>query len=857
MGRGIGSKRRVEDDDGENMPGRKKKEEEEEEDDDGEEEYEVDVVRDRIGSSRGSRLALFGSDLRLGRFRPRRRRVAPVDGDDGIFQDFVIDPDNKWYRLWTRFILVWAVYSSFFTPLEFGFFRGLPRNLFFLDIAGQIAFLIDIVLRFFVAYRDPDTYRMVHNPTSIALRYCKSSFIFDLLGCFPWDAIYKACGSKEEVRYLLWIRLTRAMKVTEFFRSMEKDIRINYLFTRIVKLIVVELYCTHTAACIFYYLATTLPESMEGYTWIGSLQLGDYSYSHFREIDLTKRYMTSLYFAIVTMATVGYGDIHAVNVREMIFIMIYVSFDMILGAYLIGNMTALIVKGSRTERFRDKMKEVIRYMNRNKLGKDIREQIKGHLRLQYESSYTEASVLQDIPVSIRAKISQTLYKPYIESIPLFKGCSAEFIQQIVIRLQEEFFLPGEVILEQGSAVDQLYFVCHGALEGVGIGEDGQEETILMLEPESSFGEIAVLCNIPQPFTVRVCELCRLLRLDKQSFTNILEIFFVDGRRILSNLSESSEYGSRIKQLESDITFHIGKQEAELTLRVNNAAFYGDMHQLKSLIRAGADPKNTDYDGRSPLHLAACKGFEDVVQFLLHEGVDIDLSDKFGNTPLLEAVKQGHDRVATLLFSKGAKLSLENAGSHLCTAVARGDTDFVRRALAYGGDPNARDYDHRAPLHIAAAEGLYLMAKLLVDAGASVFATDRWGTTPLDEGRRCGSRTMVQLLEAAKSGELSRYPERGEEVRDKMHPRRCSVFPHHPWDGGERRREGVVVWIPHTIEGLVSSAQEKLGLAGSGEGLRLLGEDGARVLDVDMVHDGQKLYLVGGGGGDDGGTEARQ
>uniref|UniRef100_A0A0E0DZW6 Potassium channel n=1 Tax=Oryza meridionalis TaxID=40149 RepID=A0A0E0DZW6_9ORYZ len=855
MGRGIGSKRRVEDE-GENMPGRKKKEEEEDEDDDdGEEEYEVDVVRDRIGSSRGSRLALFGSDLRLGRFRPRRRRrrrVAPVDGDDGIFQDFVIDPDNKWYRLWTRFILVWAVYSSFFTPLEFGFFRGLPRNLFFLDIAGQIAFLIDIVLRFFVAYRDPDTYRMVHNPTSIALRYCKSSFIFDLLGCFPWDAIYKACGSKEEVRYLLWIRLTRAMKVTEFFRSMEKDIRINYLFTRIVKLIVVELYCTHTAACIFYYLATTLPESMEGYTWIGSLQLGDYSYSHFREIDLTKRYMTSLYFAIVTMATVGYGDIHAVNVREMIFIMIYVSFDMILGAYLIGNMTALIVKGSRTERFRDKMKEVIRYMNRNKLGKDIREQIKGHLRLQYESSYTEASVLQDIPVSIRAKISQTLYKPYIESIPLFKGCSAEFIQQIVIRLQEEFFLPGEVILEQGSAVDQLYFVCHGALEGVGIGEDGQEETILMLEPESSFGEIAVLCNIPQPFTVRVCELCRLLRLDKQSFTNILEIFFVDGRRILSNLSESSEYGSRIKQLESDITFHIGKQEAELTLRVNNATFYGDLHQLKSLIRAGADPKNTDYD--------ACKGFEDVVQFLLHEGVDIDLSDKFGNTPLLEAVKQGHDRVATLLFSKGAKLSLENAGSHLCTAVARGDTDFVRRALAYGGDPNARDYDHRAPLHIAAAEGLYLMAKLLVDAGASVFATDRWGTTPLDEGRRCGSRTMVQLLEAAKSGELSRFPERGEEVRDKMHPRRCSVFPHHPWDGGERRREGVVVWIPHTIEGLVSSAQEKLGLAGSGEGLRLLGEDGARVLDVDMVHDGQKLYLVGGGGGgggDDGGTEARE
>lgn len=59
----------------------------------------------------------------------------------------------------------------------------------------------------------------------------------------------------------------------------------------------------------------------------------------------------------------------------------------------------------------------------------------------------------------------------------------------------------------------------------------------MLEPQSSFGEIAILCNIPQPYSVRVCELCRLLRLDKQSFTNILEIYFVDGRKILSNLTD--------------------------------------------------------------------------------------------------------------------------------------------------------------------------------------------------------------------------------------------------------------------------------------------------------------------------------
>lgn len=33
----------------------------------------------------------------------------------------------------------------------------------------------------------------------------------------------------------------------------------------------------------------------------------------------------------------------------------------------------------------------------------------------------------------------------------------------VLKLHEEFFLPGEVILEQGTVVDQIYIVAHGCL----------------------------------------------------------------------------------------------------------------------------------------------------------------------------------------------------------------------------------------------------------------------------------------------------------------------------------------------------------------------------------------------------------
>lgn len=104
---------------------------------------------------------------------------------------------------------------------------------------------------------------------------------------------------------------------------------------------------------------------------------------------------------------------------------------------------------------------------------------------------------------------------------------------------------------------------------------------------------------------------------------------------------------------------------------------------------------------------------------------IRFTDNFGNTPLFEAVKNGNDQIASLLFKEGASLEIGNPGSVLCTAVSKGDSDFLKRLLSYGIDPNSRDYNHRTPLHVAASEGLYLMAQMLLEAGASVFSKDRY------------------------------------------------------------------------------------------------------------------------------------
>lgn len=52
------------------------------------------------------------------------------------------------------------------------------------------------------------------------------------------------------------------------------------------------------------------------------------------------------------MTTVGYGDLHAVNTAEMVFIIVYMLINLGLTAYIIGNMTNLVVEGtSRTMEF--------------------------------------------------------------------------------------------------------------------------------------------------------------------------------------------------------------------------------------------------------------------------------------------------------------------------------------------------------------------------------------------------------------------------------------------------------------------------------------------------------------------------
>lgn len=59
--------------------------------------------------------------------------------------------------------------------------------------------------------------------------------------------------------------------------------------------------------------------------------------------------------------------------------------------------------------------------------------------------------------------------------------------------------------------------------------------------------------------------------------------------------------------------------------------------------------------------------------------------------------------------------------------------------------NFRDYDRRTPLHIAASEGYTETCRFLVEKGAKINRSDRWGGSPLDDAHRHRHSEVIQFL----------------------------------------------------------------------------------------------------------------
>jgi glutaminase len=79
-----------------------------------------------------------------------------------------------------------------------------------------------------------------------------------------------------------------------------------------------------------------------------------------------------------------------------------------------------------------------------------------------------------------------------------------------------------------------------------------------------------------------------------------------------------------------------------------AAAQGDISEMQQLMAIGVDLNESDYDGRTPLHLAASEGQSDAVRFLVKHGAIVDAKDRWGNTALDDAIRGNHQDIIAFL-----------------------------------------------------------------------------------------------------------------------------------------------------------------------------------------------------------------
>ena len=470
-----------------------------------------------------------------------------------------VDPQGIFYDRWNRLIFLSSLYIFLMNPLLLAFPGIMSIFNVVMEISIDFIFVVDLILHFFLAFQHKSEDFFVKNNKLIFLNYLTSSFIFDLVGSFPYS-ITLACLNYEAMfsahsdeRILMFFKVVRVFRLKNIFdfsnfsffnRIMTKtpfahivSHEMNFKIKRFIDWFSIFIVISHNLTCTWIYICK---KGQNNWIWV---------YDDYSEFDL---YITSLYFNWLSIFTVGYGDITPKNQLERVYTILMLSLGIMVYSAFITSLGSILSSQDYLKLKYHKRIEKLKELNKKyKIESEVYSRVVKHIN--YESrmnKYDSFNFIEDLPTKIKIELIKNMNKDIIDNFRFFKEKPINFITCIVVLLKFNCVHRGEYIINEGEMVLEVIFIKTGRLT-ITLGKKYNNSPVINLKKYEHFGDILILANQRSPINLFCAsKVSNLLYLRKDDLEATIQEYPLVYHKISQYSTEG--YARLLEKIESKI-----------------------------------------------------------------------------------------------------------------------------------------------------------------------------------------------------------------------------------------------------------------------------------------------------------------
>ncbi|KAM4013403.1 voltage-gated delayed rectifier potassium channel KCNH5 isoform 4-T4 [Anomaloglossus baeobatrachus] len=459
---------------------------------------------------------------------------------------------------WDWVILILTFYTAIMVPYNVSF-KTKQNNIAWLvlDSVVDVIFLVDIVLNFHTTFVGPGG-EVISDPKLIRMNYLKTWFVIDLLSCLPYDIINAFENVDEGISSLFSsLKVVRLLRLGRVARKL--DHYLEYGAAVLVLLVCVFGLVAHWLACIWYSIGDyevidEANNTTKNDSWL--YQLGISIGSPYRyntsgtgqwEGGPSKYslYISSLYFTMTSLTTIGFGNIAPTTDGEKIFSVAMMMVGSLLYATIFGNVTTIFQQMyANTNRYHEVLNNVRDFLKLYQVPKGLSERVMDYIVSTWSMSkgIDTEKVLAICPKDMRADICVHLNRKVFNEHPAFRLASDGCLRALAVEFQTIHCAPGDLIYHAGESVDALCFVVSGSLEVI-----QDEEVVAILGKGDVFGDVfwkettlAHACA-----NVRALTYCDLHIIKREALLKVLDFYTAFANSFSRNLTLTCNLRKRI------------------------------------------------------------------------------------------------------------------------------------------------------------------------------------------------------------------------------------------------------------------------------------------------------------------------